>query len=313
MEYSYAENSVKRLDTSDAADLDKLTSSTISRSSVLSQTCFQDFDEDFVSSADETDVEATEYYDVVPEAVAGFSPGSTIVIFDWDDTILPSTWLNCNRLSLEEECSIPVHVAAMLEEMAGKAKRTLELAASLGHVVIVTNAEHGWIELSCCKFLPSLLSYIQNFRYLSARSKYESEIFKTPLNWKQLAFRDEITEHFRNSSRDGIKNIVSFGDSAHERMAIISVTRSVPVDQDGIYRFDSALTSFDPLPSFSEEVGVCRTKSVKFIERPDLEDLKREHDLIYSCFSDIIQQDSDLDLCIKSASDISADPVAFSV
>ena len=42
-----------------------------------------------------------------------------------------------------------------------------------GDFVIVTNAERGWVELSCRKYFPWLLPTIDGLKILSARSSYE--------------------------------------------------------------------------------------------------------------------------------------------
>jgi len=65
------------------------------------------------------------------------------------------------------------------------------------------------------------------------------------------------------------KNIVSFGDSHVEREAIRAVSRGVPG---------------------------WRTKSVKFAERPTVEQLRRQVELVTNCFHYIASHSADLDL-----------------
>lgn len=68
------------------------------------------------------------------------------------------------------------------------------------------------------------------------------------------------------------RNILSFGDSVHERAAIQKVT-----------------SAMGP--------GVL-TKSIKFVERPTVEQLKRQVDLVGSCFESIVQHADSLDLML---------------
>ena len=68
------------------------------------------------------------------------------------------------------------------------------------------------------------------------------------------------------------RNILSFGDSVHERSAILKVTAAMGA-------------------------GV-RTKSIKFVERPTLEQLKRQVDLVASCFDAIVGHSDNLDLML---------------
>eukprot|EP01055_Gregarina_sp_Pseudo9_P005553 Gregarina_sp_Pseudo_9__5552@NODE_73_length_4587_cov_88_906113_g67_i0_p2_GENE_NODE_73_length_4587_cov_88_906113_g67_i0NODE_73_length_4587_cov_88_906113_g67_i0_p2_ORF_typecomplete_len372_score26_46PNK3P/PF08645_11/0_12CAML/PF14963_6/0_47_NODE_73_length_4587_cov_88_906113_g67_i02331348 len=227
-----------------------------------------------------------------------FNPEGTILIFDWDDTLCPSTWLSSHDMTLDDSSTIPPEFESLLNKMALCSQKTLEVAARLGTVVIVTNAEQGWIEMSCRKFLPSLYSYLSSFKQLSARSMYESASASCPFAWKQLAFKKEIYSHFtRTQVRK--KNVISLGDSAHERLAIIAVTRSLASTQEGLPRVLGTLTDLPPDPEFVRTLGHCRTKSVKFIERPNIEELMQEHELICKVLEEVVQHDEDLDLCIK--------------
>lgn len=58
-----------------------------------------------------------------------------------------------------------------LGEAAHAAAETLRTAKQLGTVVLLTNAERGWIELSCQKFAPALLPIIENVKIVSARTR----------------------------------------------------------------------------------------------------------------------------------------------
>ena len=64
---------------------------------------------------------------------------------------------------------------AELEELALHAAETLQMAKRFGKVVLVTNAECGWIELSCRKWMPSLYPHLEDVRLFSARSTYEAQ------------------------------------------------------------------------------------------------------------------------------------------
>lgn len=201
-----------------------------------------------------------------------FAAEDTILIFDWDDTVLPSTWIQEQGLRLDEESQPNEEQQAQLRRMAEYAMHTLSTAKRHGKVVLVTNAERGWIELSCQKFMPSLYPTLENVKILSARSTYEHQGVASPFEWKFLAFESEINDFYRTSSADQRKTVISFGDSAHEREALIRVTERLPG---------------------------CRTKSLKFVERPEVEQLLKEHELISGCFRHIVNHDGNLDLCIR--------------
>lgn len=86
------------------------------------------------------------------------------------------------------------------------------------------------------------------------------------------AFYQEICAAYAGRRPDHRKNILSFGDSIHERAAIHKVTANMG--------------------------AATRTKSIKFVERPTVEQLKRQVDLVASCFEEICKHDGSLDLML---------------
>jgi hypothetical protein len=161
--------------------------------------------------SDEAVEDVVEEYDSVPSTELGhvesesefsdddsdcsdvpFSPEDTILIFDWDDTVLPSTWIREQELRLGDDCIVTEEQQTRLKAMAQHATNTLRIAKRHGRVVLVTNAERGWIELSCQKFMPSLVPSLENVKLISARSTYEHQGVASPFEWKFLAFESEI-------------------------------------------------------------------------------------------------------------------------
>lgn len=201
-----------------------------------------------------------------------FSIDDTMLLFDWDDTILPSTWLREQGLRLDDESRPTLEQQAKLDSLALHAADTLQAAHRCGKVVLVTNASRGWIEGSCQKFMPGLYPLLDGIKRVSARSMYEQHGVASPFEWKFLAFQDEILLFYDHVPSNRQKNIISFGDSAHEREALIRVT---------------------------EDFTACLTKSVKLVEMPDVDQLIKEHELIGGCFKHIVQHGGSLDFCIR--------------
>merc|ERR1719271_714377 len=172
--------------------------------------------------------------------LGSFGMEDTILIFDWDDTVLPSTWIQEQGLRLDDDCILSDEQTATLDQMAEHAAQTLKTAKLHGKVILVTNAERGWIELSCQKFMPALSPALADVKILSARSTYEQQGVTSPFEWKFRAFEVEIHSFFDKFAPEQRKNVISFGDSAHEREALIRVT---------------------------EHMQSCNTKSLKFVER----------------------------------------------
>lgn len=86
------------------------------------------------------------------------------------------------------------------------------------------------------------------------------------------AFYQEICTAYVGKVPGARRNILSFGDSVHERSAVHKVTQNMGAG--------------------------TLTKSVKFVERPNVEQLKRQVDLVASCFHEICRHADCLDLML---------------
>jgi hypothetical protein len=200
---------------------------------------------------------------------------ATLIILDWDDTLLPSTWLQQNQLQIVAESPAPnEEQKAMLRKVARSAIKILLSAKQLGQVTIVTNAEKGWVELSCSKFLPEIFPLLEGIKIFSARSTFEHSQPQNPIHWKRLAFRKEINTFLQASSPSSEvcrKNLISVGDSMSERTALLEAT----------------------------EGRDCWRKSLKFIERPSPEHLMRQQKLLNACLEPLVDFEGSLDLCLQ--------------
>jgi len=201
-----------------------------------------------------------------------FSMDETVVIFDWDDTVLPSSWVQDQGLSLSADSVLTPEQEQVLAELARCATKTMRVARTLGTIVLVTNAERGWVELSCMKFLPSLYPSLESVKIISARTEYETPTTSSPFDWKLKAFTSEIERVLQSDTAVVRKNILSIGDSSHERAALVGATSTIPN---------------------------CRIKSLKFVERPTVDQLCKEHLLLGSCFRRVVHHEGNLDLCIR--------------
>lgn len=106
------------------------------------------------------------------------------IIFDWDDTILPSSWLGSQGMRVDSTETLPERISQELFTLEENAIKLLNLAWRYGKVVIITNAETGWVELSARRFLPRLLPLLSEIEVISARSTYEHMFPGSPLDWK---------------------------------------------------------------------------------------------------------------------------------
>jgi hypothetical protein len=192
----------------------------------------------------------------------------TVIVFDWDDTLLCSSFLSSKGLRLDTDRSKHPELDSPLKELETSAVAVLTLALTYGAVHIITNAETGWVQLSAQKFMPGVLPLLAKVSVISARSTYEAMFPDSPLKWKYYAFQERLSPTFNSDSKKE-KNIISFGDSHVEREAVRAVTRGYPH---------------------------TKCKSVKFAERPSLEQLRRQIELVTNCFQYIHNHEGDLDL-----------------
>jgi len=210
----------------------------------------------------------------------------TVIFVDWDDTLLCSSYLSCQGLRLDTELEPSNDIAKELKDFEVSVISLLRIAKAHGDVHVVTNAETGWVQLSAKKFIPGVLPLLDQVSILSARSTYESMFPESPLKWKFCAFQSKICGLFsEQGSKAPNNNIISFGDSHVEREAVRAVTRGLPK---------------------------TRTKSVKFAEKPSMEQLRRQIELVTKCFQYIHshQGDLDLQLTVTSTPEVSDPPQA---
>jgi hypothetical protein len=217
-------------------------------------------------------------------------PDQTIIIFDWDDTLCPSTTcMRTHGLSVLGERPTG-ELAASLEALAAEAQALIERACELAaKVVVVTNAEDGWVDLSCKAWMPNLRNTLSTCEVCSARSTYESKGVASPAGWKARAFENVIERFYSQYQNQSWKNILSVGDAPHEREALSRVVRWAPTGKK------------------------CRSKSVKFILRPTIQQLTRELQMLRDSLKEIIDHNDDLDLHFSAeslADDLSTSPSA---
>lgn len=172
-----------------------------------------------------------------------------VIIVDWDDTILPSTFVD--RWQIDNFRDLPIHFQNLLGELSLCADRFLEAASKHGEVIIITNSDEGWVNFSAEKYCPKLLPVVAKYRVVSARTCYEKFYPGQPLCWKAAAFAHEVNEIFEQhhdenscasmegtevSSQSSIESdadfllrreIISFGDSVEERTATNIVSKQL--------------------------------------------------------------------------------------
>jgi hypothetical protein len=222
------------------------------------------------------------------EATALDSPGCALIVWEWDDTLCPTTWLCTEGLTLNGVTPSKAQLET-LRAVDDQVASTMELAKTKGTNIIVTNAERGWVQLASKAWMPKLAAAIRGVRVLSARTEYESSSCQHPIAWKARAFGDVTKNHFAMHG-DTVQTLISFGDSAAERQAALQV--------------------WPALVSEKGSASPVYMKSVKLPERPTVATMNSSHTMLVSMLMTLVEHAGHLDLvvAIRDPSPEDADP-----
>lgn len=139
---------------------------------------------------------------------------NSLIIFDWDDTLLCTSFLTPNGV-YREDLKLSDKDLEKLAKLEFAVLRLLTLALEKGDVYIITNAAPGWVEYSAEKFYPSLKTIIKKINIVSARGEHEKEHPGDSRMWKIQAFLN-MQKDFDSGL---ITNIICLGDSFIEMEA----------------------------------------------------------------------------------------------
>jgi len=135
------------------------------------------------------------------------SPENTLIVFDWDDTLFPTS-----ALDRAGQLKIPVRVRPQLQtqlnSLAALCEKTLKYCEQFGRVMIITNSAPGWIDASCGQFMPTLLPKMKSLPTFAKPMSYH-------ITFKLDVFKRECARY---------SNIISIGDGIAERTATLRLT-----------------------------------------------------------------------------------------
>ena len=142
---------------------------------------------------------------------------NTLFFFDWDDTLLCTTYLIPLLNSNNNKENIKI-IKKKLVNLDENVSNLLKYTLQKGLVFIITNAGPGWVEYSSSAFLPLTAKILQNIQIISAKGLYSKNYPGDPRQWKIKAFKYAIESN--NINKKLITNIISFGDSIIDLEAI---------------------------------------------------------------------------------------------
>jgi len=179
----------------------------------------------------------------------GGALGNTVIIFDWDDTLLCSSALRAQNVKFEH-----------LQQLEKAVATLLEAAMAVGETLIVTNGTETWVQESSAHFLPGLVPLLQGLHVTSARAHYEHLYPGDPFMWKRACFRDLLADSKRGVLANAKEvHLVVCGDSLAEIQAAHGALSDLNCSSTIV-----KTVKFKEIPTVAELLGQLRRLTAEF-------------------------------------------------
>lgn len=247
-----------------------------------------------------------------------FRPEQTIIIFDWDDTLCPSSWIRENKrvLSFFRPAPNIEKIQRPLRELQANCEMLLKLAMKLGTVIIVTNAMDPWVETSCRNFLPALMPLVSELPVIYARSIYEMQacdpssssqgrgggrggalpglyaangqnrLGSYNMRMAQQRFDEMAPQRWKEVAFE--QEIAGF----YSRYAHQSWKNVISIG-DSIFEREAVRKVVLQRPNQKKK---CRTKTLKLFDDPEIDELVRQVRVVHDVLGMMVQYDGELDI-----------------
>lgn len=136
---------------------------------------------------------------------------NSLIIFDWDDTILCTNFLTPDGI-FDENVKITREEKDLINELDNQAYKILSFAIANGDTYIITNAEPGWVNYSANKFYPKVSSILDQIEIISARGEFERFYPGESKQWKIKSFLKLLNKYDTSL----VINFICLGDSMIE-------------------------------------------------------------------------------------------------
>lgn len=203
----------------------------------------------------------------------------SLIIFDWDDTILPtsnivnficSSHQNASQLTSSEFKNLLKYFSfdeTQQQALNKSILHFLQSAQKIGKICIVTNSETGWVIQSSEFFLPELTEFIKTIPIVSAFDIYnaktpkpenQQELYRWLIEAKKWAIFNLVEEH----RQLGYLKYISVGDGVAEKYAMNEL--------------------------FGEKLCTGEWKHIQMSEHPTVQTLMAQQQIIADAFSTIL-------------------------
>ncbi|KAF4664031.1 hypothetical protein FOL47_005341 [Perkinsus chesapeaki] len=235
-------------------------------------------------------------------------PDQTVAFFDWDDTLFPTSWIKwCSpELVWNEPCpddpksDAPstvyqeyqkVRYLEPLRECDRAASQLLREAKKYANVGIVTLASAPWCTISVKNFMPELERTIEELqipimyagttidKQLAAQLKTDGYCVNTIKKERAMDFM--LSRFYGKYAKQSWKNVISIGDARYERYALQNAVRSHDNDSKK-----------------------CRTKTLKMMSGPEIEQLTAQHKILTAWLPAMISKDENFDVDMDNDSGV---------
>lgn len=192
---------------------------------------------------------------------------STLIIYDWDDTLFPTTVItqHNNNGPNRDLIDLDNHIVKLLSK-----------SLYVGYPIIITNATRSWVKDSADKYYPKTYQFMiqNNISVISAREFANSNNVNDHMQWKNITFKYFLTI-IMNKNKN-IKNILSIGDALYEKIALEQFGKIINKNEHKSY-----------------------IKTIKYVARPTIPNLLKENILIYNNLEDIISKNGNSDIYLQ--------------
>lgn len=233
-----------------------------------------------------------------PTAQESAAKIGSMIIIDWDDTLLPTSFLkemprNSPGLVGKPLDTLPCYES--LKDHAGLVKKLLQAASVVAHISIVTLSARPWVKMSSETYLPGLdiesllrdldIPVYYATEYLEPAVPLDASIDQTPC----LA-----TVSKRNAMTEFMRRLCASKTWAGSRLSVLSIGDSL-VEQQALKDCCRRWAGLRP----SDRRPLCKT--VKLMDKPSLQQLSDELRYVISEVGGMASREEDFDVRVDSS------------
>ena len=184
----------------------------------------------------------------------------SLIIFDWDDTLCPTTWIYDNDL-VGSQTPLTKSQHDWLHICGVHLRSLLSIAMTYGDVMILTNSTPGWVSYCVKRYLPTCENVVErcNVHYAWQSTLPDHRMWKI----------EYLRSYFMDSMQ--YECVLGVGDMVHDRLAIRTTL-----------------------------LGRCTIKTLKLLLQPTVEDFIFELIALIYSFDALMERSKAYDLMIST-------------